>query len=191
MKRQENNIQFYSRLEVFCNCNLYLPNFKKEVCFRVKDDVGYNKDLNYSVNCVEFSDFDSTINCLYQIESAWEILRKGKEVSEDCMETGASIMIYNQSKLNLYIGMSKNKWFLSHLSKYTNEWKENYSKNIKNNSGSSVILYIPFCQDENTDEFISKERVCALLKEWLQTGKYAVDFDGNEKIAYMEKILNQ
>jgi hypothetical protein len=190
-KADKDIAKFYCRIETFCISNINLSEFKKEKCFSIKDNINYNQKKEYDVFAKEFNDFNPVVSCLYEIESAWKILQEGKEVIEDCMELGASIMIYNQCKIDLYIGMYNNKWFLSHLSKYTNEWKENYSRNIKNNSGGSVILHIPFYQDEDIDEFISKEKVCALLKEWLETSKYAVDFDSNEKITYMKKILNE
>jgi hypothetical protein len=185
----KNIIQFYCRVEVFCSSKIELSELNRGKCFAVKDEDDYNQKKEYDVFAREFYDYDSVINCLYKIESAWKILQKGIERADNCMGCGASVMIYNQWMSELYIGMYNDRWFLSHLSEYTNEWKENYAIDIKTNSESSVVLHIPFYQDENTDEFISKQRVCALLKEWLETNKRNVDFDGSEKIAYMEKIL--
>jgi hypothetical protein len=182
---------FYSRVEVFCVSSLNLTGFIREKCFDIKNNIDYNQKKEYDVFAKEFSDCQSTLNCIYEIETVWKKSQEGQNKPEYCTPSGASIMVYNQWELDLYIGIYDDKWFLSSLSEYTNEWKKNYAENVKNKSGGSVILYIPFYQDIDADEFISKERVCALLKEWLETSEYAVDFDGNEKITYMKKILNE
>jgi hypothetical protein len=179
--------KFYCRIEIFCNSNLKILGFNRDKCFDVRDDSDYNQDDDYDVFAKEFDNFTSVIDSLCEIELAWEKLQSyRKDISESDVEYGASVMIYNQWKSGLYIGMYDNRWALPRLSPYTNEWKENYARSVMNKSGSLVILHIPFYHEQFMDDFISKDKACSLLKEWLEKNEYAVDFNENEVIRYLQ-----
>jgi hypothetical protein len=181
---------FYSRIEIFCTSNIVLPSFNKDKCFYVRNSDNYNQLKKYEVCAREFNDYNSTIDCLYEIEKIWKNMGivnslQYPNFTDEC----ASIIIYNRWGLDLAIGMYRDRWLLSLCSKYTYEWKENRAKNTRNEEEKMIVLRIPYCQEESEDEFISKEKVCSLLKKWLETNDRSGDFDGNQRIAYMKEIL--
>jgi hypothetical protein len=180
---------FYSRIEIFCKSNIVLPSFNKAKCFRVKDSDDYSQLKEYEVCAREFDDYNSTIDCLYEVEKVWKNMGimnslQYPNFTDEC----ASIIIYNRWGLDLAVGMYRDRWLLSLYSKYTYEWKENFAKNARKEE-KMMVLRIPYYQEESEDEFISKEKVCSLLEKWLETNDQSGDFDGNQRIAYMEEIL--
>jgi hypothetical protein len=79
--------------------------------------------------------------------------------------------------------MYADKWMLFDSSKYTNEWKENLSKLGKNSK--EITAFLPHCEVYNESEFISKERVCLLLKKYLDENKWTGDFDHESYRRYL------
>jgi hypothetical protein len=181
--------QFYSRIEVFCISNLILPDFNRGKCFRVRNNENYNQLKEYEVYTREFNDYNSTIDCLYEIEKTWENMGIVNSIQyPNTTDECASILIYNRWGLDLAVGMYKDRWLLSLYSKYTYGWKENFAKNAKVEE-KTIVLRIPYYEEESEDEFISKEKVCSLLMKWLEENDQSGDFDGDRRIAYMEEIL--
>jgi hypothetical protein len=175
--------KFYSRLEIFCNFSIDLPGFKKEKCFSIKDDTYYNFRKEYDVYAQEFDNFDAVINCLYEIEQAWKTLKIARKLDDIYQNICGSVMIYNRWEINLNIGMYADRWMLSDSSKYTNEWKDNLSKFGRNSR--EITAFIPHCEVYDESEFISKEKVCLLIKQYLEENNWNGDFDYESYYEYL------
>jgi hypothetical protein len=167
--------KFYSRLEIFCALSMKLPNFQKEKCFATKDNKYYNFREEYDVYAQEFDNFDAVINCLHEIEKAWKITKETKRLDDAYQNICGSVLIYNRWETDLNIGMYADKWMLSYSSKYTNEWKENLSRLGKNSK--KITAFIPHHEVYDESEFISKEKVCLLLRKYLEENNWTGDFN--------------
>jgi hypothetical protein len=189
MENKKKHGGFYCRLEIFVASGVILPGFIVERCFNIRDNNYYSQEKEYDVYSREFDDYGSVIDCLYEIERAWENTRKSDLIGDLGINEGASILIYNQWGIDLYLGMYNNRWLLSYVSKYTNEWKENFAITSKEEYSKTIVLRIPYYEEKDEEEFISKEKVCALTKKWLETNDDNGDFSATESIEYMEKTL--
>jgi hypothetical protein len=184
MLDNKNHDRFYSRIEVACCLKISLPEFKREQSLL---------SWEYDVYAREFNSFESTIDCIYEIEKAWNT----SEVSESktnifSNKRCASALIFNQWKDTLDIEMYLNKWRLSSISQHTYEWRDNIIKNKNLGKSSQCLVAYIHCFDEvDEDEFISKERVIQLMSKWLETGDESADFDGVQCLAYMREIWGE
>ncbi len=86
--------------------------------------------------------------------------------------------------------MHLNKWMLGGVSLFTDEWKENLQK--LDYFTNYVWTRTPENDDIDFDEceFISKEKVCLLLNEWLETNEYSQELTYEQYSNYMHEFHN-
>jgi hypothetical protein len=176
---------FYSRLEIFCDPNTAFSDFIKEKCLQVKDDSYFDNIEIYNIYAKEFNSLDSVMEDIYELERTWENTNKKGVVCIDESkeyEQCNSIIIYNQWENYLTINIYFDRWMISGLSMLTNEWKEN----LKNANGKTKQIYSDVLEGNLNDEceFISRQKACFLLKNWLQTNDKKGDFEYNEYHSY-------
>jgi hypothetical protein len=175
---------FYCKIEIFCFSNVFLPGFIKEKCFKIKDNDYYSFREEYNVYTKSFCEYQPIIDCLNIINEQFNNINYQSLGTKQC----ESILIYNKwRKSPLYLSMYGNKWMLLHRSRLTNEWKENLDKFGREQE--TIVTRIPYYEEYEWCEFISKERVYLLVKDFLDRGdlyKLIGDFDERKYHEYLD-----
>jgi hypothetical protein len=175
--------EFYCKIEIFCFSNIILPEFVKGICFKIKDDDYYNFREEYSVYTKDFYEYQSVIDCLNIVNKQFNDIKYQNMDKKQC----ESVLLYNKwRKSPLDLSMYGDKWMLLHRSILTNEWKENLDRFGREQE--TVITRIPYYEEYEWCEFISKERVYLLVKDFLEKGnsyKQIGDFDEDNYNKYL------
>jgi hypothetical protein len=181
------NQEFYCRLEISCFFNIMPEQFVKARCLEIHNNQQYDSITDYDVYSRDFDDYESVIKCLYDIEDIYET--KASADNDISSNYCISIYIYNRWESPLHIAMYLNKWMLGGISLLTNEWKENLEK--LDRLPNYIWTRMPGDDmDFEECEFISKEKVCLLLNEWLEIGKCNKDLTYRQHNDYMNEFRN-
>lgn len=178
----DNHNDFYCKIEIFCFSNILLPGFAKEKCFAIKDDNYYNFREEYDVYAQDFFDYRSVIDCLNIINERFNNIKYQNISTKQC----ESILIYNKWNLDLKLSMYSNRWMLSCSSRLTNEWKDNLDKFGREQE--TVTTRVPHYEEYDFCEFISRERVCQLIRNFLDKNDWNGDFDISKSYDYSAKF---
>ncbi|WP_146138420.1 hypothetical protein [Chamaesiphon polymorphus] len=165
-------------------------NFIKSRHSDIEDIEYYNSVTVYDVYSRNFDDYKSVIECLHEVEEIYKTEIFSLENNDALKNYCFSLFIYNKWKSSLRICMHLNKWRLGGVSLLTNEWKENLQK--LDDFPNYVWVRTPENDDIDFDEceFISKEKACLLLYEWLETNEYSKDLTYEEYSSYRNEFYN-